>query len=140
MKVSREFYLQKKFLEKISNPKYPKKLLHEKFKFLFIGQGQVDTWQPLIGFLEPFRFISLEFSIKITISRKLRSFSTRTIIFARSWEIQLSNSNNKELSRPFHMTMQNFTCLYEITSNIFLGLQQNFSSLVQFVESCEIFA
>ena len=43
MKVNREFYLQKKFLEKISNPKYPKKLLHEKFKFLFIGQGQVDT-------------------------------------------------------------------------------------------------
>ena len=51
------------------------------FKFLFIGWGQVDTWQPLIDILEPFRFTNMEFSIKITISYELGSFFTRIIIF-----------------------------------------------------------
>ena len=87
MKVSREFYLQKKFLEKISNPKYPKKLLHEKFKFLFIGQGQVDTWQPHIGLSEPSKFTNMEFNIKIMISYELQPFHTMTVIFAWSCEI-----------------------------------------------------
>ena len=75
MKVNREFYLQKKFLEKISNPKYPKKLLHDKFKFLFIGQGQVDTWHHLRGFPEPSPFENLEFNNKIIISHELNHFA-----------------------------------------------------------------
>ena len=36
------------------------KFFNEKFKFLFIGQGQVDTWHHLRDFLEASPFNNLE--------------------------------------------------------------------------------
>ena len=55
MKENRECYQEREY-RKFYNQKCSKSSLHEKFKFLFIGQGQVDTWQPLISLLEPSKF------------------------------------------------------------------------------------
>ena len=55
------------------------KFFNEKFKFLFIGQGQVDTWQPLIGLLEPSKFKEIW---KFNISHEIRTFRIRYSHFA----------------------------------------------------------
>ena len=50
------------------------KSFNEKFKFLFIGQGQVDTWHHLRGISETSTFSNLELISKITISHKENQF------------------------------------------------------------------
>ena len=91
--------------------KVSKSSLHEKFKFLFISQGQVDTWEPLIGLLEHSKFTNMEFSIKLMLSHQLWPFGTKTIIFASLYEIQWSSRSIRELFGPFRMTMRNF-CIF----------------------------
>ena len=51
-----------------------KKFLNEKIKFLFIGQGQVDTWHHLRDLPEASSLRNLEFSNKIVISHEIQQF------------------------------------------------------------------
>ena len=66
-----------------------KKNFHEKIKFLFIGQGQVDTWYHLRGFSEASPPRNLKFSNKMAILHEIQNFAwlceikkTTTIIYA----------------------------------------------------------
>ena len=47
---------------------------NEKIKFLFIDQGQVDTWHHLKGRLEASSSSSLEFNNKMVISHEIKQF------------------------------------------------------------------
>ena len=51
-----------------------KKKFHEKIKFLFIGQGQVDTWYHLRGFSEASPLRNLKFSNKMAILHEIQKF------------------------------------------------------------------
>ena len=86
MKENKEFYWKKEFLEK-SPIKVSKSFFNEIFKFLFICQGQVDTWHYLRGLLEFSPFNNLEFGNKISISHDFQPFRTKRINFAWSCEI-----------------------------------------------------
>ena len=78
-----------------------KKLFHEKIKFLFIGQGQVDTWHHLRGLPEASSSRNLEFNNKMVISQELKQF--RMIM----WNKKCNNSN-LHLLGAFRMTVWNF--------------------------------
>ena len=86
MKENKEFYWKKEFLEK-SPIKVSKSFFNDIFKFLFICQGQVDTWHHLRGLLEFSPFNNLEFGNKISISHDFQPFRTKRINFAWSCEI-----------------------------------------------------
>ena len=74
--------------------------LNEKIKFLFIGQGQVDTWHHLRGLTEASSRRNLKFSNKIVISHEIQQF--RLIVRTKK-----CNNNNFRLSGAFHMIMRN---------------------------------
>ena len=61
-------------------------LLHEGFKFLFIGQGQVDIWHHLRGLPEASSSSNLKFNNKISFSHELEIKNSAATIIA-SWGI-----------------------------------------------------
>ena len=132
MKENREFYWEKENLEN-STIKSIQKLFNERFKFLFIGQGQVDTWQPHISLLEPSKFRNLEFSIKIMISHELLRFHMKRINFTWSYEI----SGATTTFSPFRITRRNFRMFMQNQLRHHPYTAIDFSCLVHFAQSCE---
>ena len=73
----------------------------------------------------------MKFSIKLMILHELRPFCTKTVIFVQSCKIQWSNSNIKELSGSFLMTMRNFRIFMQNQLTHLRWLATNF--LIQFI-------
>ena len=95
-----------------------KSFSHEKFKFLFMGQGQVDNWHHLRGISKAFSSSNLEFNNKMTISHKLNQF--RMVV-----QNQEFNNSNYSLLDHFAWLWKNFTWSCEISLAILLCLQHN---------------
>ena len=115
---------------KILQLEVSKSFSHEKIKFLFIGQGQVDTWHDLRGLSEASSSSNLEFNNKMTICTSSTNFawlceiSNSTVAVIVFWSIshdyvKFSHDHEKPACRsslscniiplfgPFHMIMRN---------------------------------
>ena len=111
--------------------------------FLFICQGQVDTWHHLKGRLEPSPFNNMEFNDKIIISHELSHFVWReSISHGRAKSIpeqQQQQQQQQQLFGPFRMTVRNF-CIFmrnQLRHPPYTAV--NFPPLVHFAQSCQIF-
>ena len=123
-----ENYIKRRNLESFIIRKKIKKFLNESIPFLFIGQGQVDSWHHLRGLLEIF-FIK-EFG-ENTFSHEPQQFRTMvrsggsiSIIFV--------------FLEHFAWLYENFAWSCEIASHFSLSMLQPKPILFHFAWSCEI--
>ena len=74
---------------------------YEKIKFLFIGQGQVNTWHHLKGLLEASSSSNLEFNNNMVISHEIKQFC----MIMRN---KKCNNNNLHIPGAFRMIVLSF--------------------------------
>ena len=137
MKQNGEFYREN--LENSTIRKCLKVLSNEKIKFLFIGQGQVDTWHHLRGLPEASWQKNMEFSYKMPISHEIQHFrtSSNNLHDCAIWKM---HQHQFRLPRAFCMTVWNFRM---VMWNQFLVFPLSWSQncfLVHFARLCEFSA
>ena len=114
-----ENYIERRNLESSTIRKCIKKFLNESIKFLFIGQGQVDTWHHLRGLPEassPRNLEKIRFCTSPNKFARLCEMENASTLFSSSWSVshdyvKISHGHVKLLfTFPLVCYSQNLSC------------------------------